>query len=103
MYLPAHFEVTDVPTICAHIEAHPLGTLVTVDELGLHADHIPFLYEDAGDGEGRLIGYVARASDAWRRTGNADVLVVFQGPSAYISPNWYPSKREHHRVVPTYN
>jgi transcriptional regulator len=52
----------------------------------------------------RLIGHVALANNVWRRADQgARVLAVFQGPHAYVSPNWYPSKREHHRVVPTYN
>lgn len=104
MYLPAHFTEPDRETQVALIRRHPLGALVTLDDEGLHADHIPFLYEAGEGGEGRLIGHVARNSGAWRRAdGIAEVLVVFQDATAYISPNWYPSKRETHRVVPTYN
>jgi transcriptional regulator len=104
MYLPISFVEPDRATLIELIQRRPLGTLVTLDNDGLHADHIPFLHESNGDSNGRLIGHVARNSDAWRRSGSiAEVLVVFQGVSAYISPNWYPSKREAHRVVPTYN
>jgi transcriptional regulator len=104
MYLPAHFEEADPEVMRRLIAALPLGMLVTVDEDGLHADHIPFLFE-ADDVRGdRLVGHVARGNGAWRRAGGTmESLVVFQGPSAYISPSWYATKAETHRVVPTYN
>jgi transcriptional regulator len=80
--------------------------LVTIGADGLHADHIPFILEVGPGDRDTLIGHVARNSGAWTRTGAGscgEVLVVFQGVSAYISPNWYPTKQETHRVVPTYN
>jgi len=106
VYLPAHFEETRAEVLYALIAEHPLGALVTLGADGLNANHIPFLLEpDAGE-HGRLIGHVARNNDAWRDVLGADQtesLVIFQGPSAYVSPNWYATKRETHRVVPTYN
>lgn len=68
--------------------------LVTAD---LSAVHLPLFL----DGE-RLIGHVARANDVWRAAPCA-ALVVMAGPEAYVSPNWYPSKAEHGRMVPTWN
>jgi transcriptional regulator len=47
---------------------------------------------------------VARANPVWRDIApDSDVLVIFRAVDAYISPNWYPSKHEHHRQVPTWN
>ena len=104
MYLPAHFEQSDPQAIAEAIAQNPLATLVTRDGEDLVADHVPFLLEGSPAPGARLIGHVAIANDVWRRAGEgARVLAVFQGPHAYVSPNWYPSKREHHRVVPTYN
>ncbi len=31
------------------------------------------------------------------------MLLLFQGPQAYVSPNWYPSKFQHGKAVPTWN
>ncbi len=104
MYLPAHFEQSDPQAVAEAIVRHPLATLVTRQGEDLAADHLPLLLEGLPAAGARLIGHVALANDVWRRAGEgARVLAVFQGPHAYVSPNWYPSKREHHRVVPTYN
>ena len=104
MYLPAHFAESRPDELARIIREHPLGMLVTSGSAGLDADHIPFEY-DAGTGpHGRLTAHVARANPLWQRcpTGTP-VLVVFRGAEAYVSPNWYPSKHETHRQVPTWN
>lgn len=104
MYIPAHFAETRPEALHRIIRKHPLGMLVTHGNAGLDADHIPFEF-DAGSGEhGVLIAHVARANTLWQRcpTGTP-VMVVFRGADAYISPNWYPSKQETHRQVPTWN
>lgn len=102
MYLPRHFEQTDERAVRALAAAHPLAMLVTVDADGRPcADHVPLLWEP-GDGHGVLRGHVARANPLWRRAGSR-VLAVFQGPDAYVSPGWYPSKAVHGKVVPTWN
>ena len=104
MYLPAHFE-EDRPDVMQRLIAeHPLGTIVTLGPDGLTANHIPFLFDMRSGERGTLIGHVARNNDLWRAaSGTTEALVIFQGPSAYISPNWYPTKQETHQVVPTYN
>lgn len=104
MYIPAHFLETRPAALHRIICEHPLGMLITHENAGLDADHIPFEF-DAGAGEhGALIAHVARANTLWQRcpTGTP-VMVVFRGAEAYISPNWYPSKHETHRQVPTWN
>ena len=104
MYLPEHFEESRPEVLRNLIAEHPLGILVTLGSNGLCADHIPFLYETRDETQGALIGHVARSNDLWHDTSAAlEVMVIFQGPSAYISPNWYATKRETHQVVPTYN
>ena len=104
MYMPQHFAETRPEVIHRIIHEHPLGTLVTQGADGLDADHIPFEFEPAEGTHGVLLAHVARANPLWQRcpTGS-QVMVVFRGAQAYISPNWYPSKHEAHRQVPTWN
>lgn len=104
MYLPAHFEETRAEALHGLIAAHPLGALVTHGPTGLDANHLPFEFDPATGAHGTLRAHVARANPLWREIREQkDVLVIFQGATGYISPNWYPSKHEAHRQVPTYN
>lgn len=104
VYLPPHFEVTDPDVLGDVIAASPLGMLVTVGSQGLAANHIPFVLDRAAGEHGRLLGHVARNNDVWHDHDPAHgALVVFQTADAYISPNWYVTKRTTHEVVPTWN
>ena len=104
MYIPAHFNEPDPKVLHAQIAQHPFGTLITHGKSGLDANHLPFELA-AGEGElGVLRAHVARANGVWQDIANDDeVLVVFRAGDAYISPNWYPSKHEFHKQVPTWN
>ena len=104
MYIPAHFAETRKEVLHSRIVQHPFGTLITHGSGGLDANHIPFELA-AEDGElGVLRAHVARANPVWQEVANGDeVLVVFHAGDAYISPNWYPSKHELHKQVPTWN
>jgi len=104
MYVPRHFEETRPEELHRLIRDYPLGTFVLNGPTGFGAHHLPFeLDADAGQ-HGRLIAHVARANPVWQEIRNGDeTLVVFHGGDAYISPNWYPSKQETHRQVPTWN
>ncbi len=104
MYLPEHFAETRVDELHRLIREYPLGTLVLSGPQGLDANHLPFILEPQADGRHALQAHVARNNALWREARDGDAcLVVFQAPSAYVSPNWYPSKRETHRHVPTWN
>ncbi len=104
MYLPAHFAIADAAAMHRVIREHPLGILVTSAADGLDANHIPFELDPGAGTQGVLKAHVARANPLWGRCrGGADVLVVFRAEEGYISPNWYPSKHETHRLVPTWN
>lgn len=104
MYLPAHFAETRPEELQRIIREHPLGMLVTHGSHGLDADHIPFEYDPGEDGLGMLSAHVARANPVWQRCpSGTPVMVVFRGAQAYVSPNWYPSKHDTHRQVPTWN
>lgn len=104
MYLPDHFREPRREVQIEFILTHPLGLLISSGAAGLVADSVPFcLYPDEGAG-GVLRAHVARANPQWRILTECDrCLVVFQGPEAYVRPGWYASKREHGKVVPTWN
>lgn len=102
MYIPRPFAVDDeaVRELLRHQGA---ADLVTLTDDGLTATVLPFVYDaDAGE-HGTLVGHMARANPQWRAAIRAEALVIVRGPDAYVSPSWYATKNEHHRVVPTWN
>lgn len=105
MYTPAHFDEARPEPLQQLLRDHPLGLLVTHGPQGLDALPLPFLHEPGTDTPGVLTAHVARANPVWREVPaeGAEVLVIFQASEAYISPNWYPSKHEAHKLVPTWN
>jgi transcriptional regulator len=104
MYLPAHFEETRPDVLAGLLREHPLATLVTLGSEGLTANHIPLEYDPEPAPYGTLRGHVARANPVWRDfAADLGVLAIFQGPQAYVTPNWYPTRAETGKVVPTFN
>jgi transcriptional regulator len=100
MYIPPHFQETSPDEIKEIVEAAPLACIVAMTAEGLVANHIPLLAATGGT----LIGHVALANDMHRLIAEGqDVLAIFRGDDAYVSPNFYPTKPEHHRHVPTWN
>jgi transcriptional regulator len=104
MYIPHHFREERSHVLQELIRTHSLATLVTLGPEGLLANHLPMILDIEPAPWGTLRGHLARANPQWRES-RTDVaaLAIFQGPAAYISPSWYPSKAQHGRVVPTYN
>jgi len=104
MYIPQMFREERSEVLHALIRAHPLATLVTHGANGLTANLVPFILIPGDGGPDILRAHMARGNEQFadlRQDG--EVLVIFQGPQAYISPSWYPAKREHGKVVPTWN
>lgn len=100
MYVPQHFLEIDRDEIAAVVAACPLACIVAQTAEGLIANHIPLLAAP----DGTLIGHVALANDMHGLIGEGqEVLAIFRGDDAYVSPNFYPSKAQHHRHVPTWN
>ena len=99
MYLPKHFEQQDPAELTRLMREHPLATLVSWQDGAPTADHVPLEYNAATQ---TLRGHVARANPLWKLAGQP-VLAVFTGPQAYVTPSWYPSKAQTHKVVPTWN
>lgn len=104
MYIPAHFAETRPEELTRIIRENPLGILATHGAPGLDANHLPFEFDPGAGEHGLLTAHVARANPLWQQcpTGTP-VLVVFRATDGYVSPNWYPSKHEAHRQVPTWN
>jgi transcriptional regulator len=104
MYQPPHFREDRLAVQHDLIRAHPLGLVITAGPGGLMANAIPFLVNPAASERGTLRGHFARANPQLRELAAVEeCLVVFQGPQAYITPNWYATKRETGKVVPTWN
>lgn len=104
MYLPPYFEEQRPDALERLMREHPLGMLVTLGAAGLNANPIPFIYDPAPAPFGTLRAHVARSNPVWNDfSPDIDALVLFQGPQAYVSPSWYASKKEHGKVVPTWN
>lgn len=108
MYQPPHFREDDLAVQHGLIRARPLGTLVTVGSDGaLSANPVPFLLDPPTDAApfGTLRAHLARANPQWRDLldGTREALAVFQDVDGYVTPSWYATKRDHGRVVPTWN
>jgi transcriptional regulator len=104
MYAPKNFEEKRTDILHSLVRQHPLATLITQGAAGLVVDHIPMVLSPEPEPFGTLFGHVARANPVWREFSDSiEAVAVFQGPETYISPSWYPGKREHGKVVPTWN
>jgi transcriptional regulator len=104
LYNPPAFRVEDRGALQDHIEQTGLAMLVTNGEHGPLVSHVPLLLDRNKGAQGTLLGHMARANPHWQSGDlNLDAVAVFPGPDAYISPSWYASKKEHGRVVPTWN
>src|SRR5262245_22133343 len=99
MYIPAHFAQRDLAALHQAIERYSFATLVSSAGGELTASHLPLLLDRSVGSHGTLLGHVARANSQWREAAGQEVLAIFTGPHAYISPTWYESTQ----VVPTWN
>lgn len=105
MYAQPAFRVEDQAELAAFIEARPFATLVVSDADGPVAAHIPMIANR--DASGTLVaieGHVARGNPiAALLAQPVRALAIFSGADAYVTPSLYLSKREHGKVVPTWN
>ena len=103
MYQPTAFVEKRVAVMQALIRKHPFATLVTCAGNAPQAVHLPFLLDPEPAPYGTLRGHVARANPLWQGPAHRDALVIFHGPQSYVTPSWYPTKRDSGEVVPTWN
>ncbi len=99
MYVPSAFAESDLTTLHDFIERHGFGLLCSQHDGTPLASHLPLLIDRTLGAQGTLRGHMARANSQWRLAAQSEVLAVFSGPHAYISPTWY----EADDVVPTWN
>jgi len=104
MYVPAHFAVSDPDQIAAFVEQAGAADFVTFDGARMTASLLPVIWDRSGGEHGRLLGHLALANPQWEAAdAGVPALAIVHGPQAYVSPSWYPSTRQHGRVVPTWN
>ncbi|MFM8332205.1 MAG: FMN-binding negative transcriptional regulator [Candidatus Methylumidiphilus sp.] len=103
MYIPEAFAEPHTDSLHALMRSHPLATVVALSEEGLEANHIPLQVLAEPLPYGRLRGHMARANPAWRGfSPTVEILAIFHGPNAYVSPSWYASAADG-KAVPTWN
>jgi len=104
LYLPAHFNETRIDVLHSLMRKHPLATLVVSGSSGLIANHMPVETLSSPAPLGCLHGHIARANPLWKEyREDTPALAIFQGPQAYVSPSFYPSKAVSGEVVPTWD
>ncbi len=103
MYQPDHFRVDDIAEMHALMRARPFAALVSAGAAGLYGTHLPTVLKNEG-AFGTIECHLARANPhAKDLAAGGEALMIFQGPEAYVTPSWYPSKAAHGKVVPTWN
>jgi transcriptional regulator len=101
IYIPSSFAENDAQRLQDFMRAHSFATLVTQHDGAPFASHLPLMLESGVGQHGALLGHMARANPQWQDLASgAEMLVVFQGEHAYVSPAWYEA---HPMSVPTWN
>jgi transcriptional regulator len=104
IYNPPAFKETDLPTLQAQIAASGLTTLISVGANGPIVSNLPIVFDASPTPYGTIAGHLARGNPQWRESDlSRPALALFMGADAYVSPGWYETKREHGKVVPTWN
>lgn len=103
MFIPKKFRQENTEELIAMMQKYSFATLITQSEEGIEATHLPVII--SGETDKLFIkAHIAKANPLWKSVKDgADVLVIFNGPNCYISPNHYPTKKETGKAVPTWN
>lgn len=99
MYLPASFKIQDTQEMVRFIQQNSFGILFSQVNGHPFATHLPLLIKEGSTENRKLLGHFAKANPHWNELDGVEVLTVFHGPHAYISPSWYVEKQ----AVPTWN
>jgi len=103
MHLPDHFRVEDVAEMHALMRGRPFAALVSAGPSGLYGSHLPTVLKDEGP-NGVIECHLARANPHWKDlAAGGEAMMIFQGPEGYITPNWYTTKAQTGKAVPTWN
>lgn len=98
MYIPKTFEMNYIDQMIQFIKENSFGVMVSMGKETLHGTHLPFLVEKQAEGNVQLIGHMSKANRQWREIED-EVMIIFSGPHAYVSPSWY----EEEGFVPTWD
>ena len=103
MYNPHHFEETRIEVLHELMQREPFAVVVTLGASGLDANHLPLELDASTPPFGTLRGHVSRANAMWKESSKVETLVIFEGPQHYVTPDWYPTKAQTGKSVPTWN
>jgi transcriptional regulator len=104
LYNPPAFKESDLPALQTQIAASGLTTLISVGANGPIVSNLPIIFDASLGKYGMIAGHLARGNPQWRESDlDIPAIAIFMGADAYVSPNWYPAKQEHGKVVPTWN
>ncbi|NRB25967.1 FMN-binding negative transcriptional regulator [Shewanella sp.] len=103
MHIPSKFKQNDDSQLMAIMREYPFATLITNTESGVEATHLPVVFKES-EGKFTILAHIARANKLWESVKDgSEILLIFNGPNCYISPNYYPTKKESGKAVPTWN
>ena len=103
MYEVEHFAQSDNSTLASYMDENPFGALVVCTPEGPSVDHLPMEFDPTLGSHGRLLGHIARSNPLGQRFPSGPALAIFSAHHGYVSPDWYASKADDPRVVPTWN
>ncbi|MGE0765730.1 MAG: FMN-binding negative transcriptional regulator [Hyphomicrobiaceae bacterium] len=103
MYIPPLFRVSELPEIHSAMREARSASFVTATSDGLVATPLPIILDESDGPYGTLYAHIARANPQWKLEPTCEAMAIFSGPEAYVSPSWYATKHETHKVVPTWN
>jgi transcriptional regulator len=103
MYTPPAFRMEDLSDIHKAMREARAATLVTATAGGLIGTPLPTMIAPDEGEYGTLYAHVARANNQWKTPPVGEAMAIFHGPQAYVTPSWYATKKETHKVVPTWN
>ena len=103
MYAPRWFKEDRIEVLQAEINKISFGAIITAGPSGITASHVPMLIDPTKGRLGTLFGHLAKGNPQWKNTPAGEGLASFVGPDAYITPNWYPTKKVDAKTVPTWN
>jgi transcriptional regulator len=103
MHIPSKFKQKDGRQLKDLIREYPFATLITQSEYGIEATHFPVIL-NCIEGKDIIQAHIAKANKIWEVVKEgSEILLIFNGPNCYISPNYYPTKKETGKAVPTWN
>ncbi|BCK05112.1 Protease synthase and sporulation protein PAI 2 [Vibrio cholerae] len=94
LHIPGKFKQDNIDVLVNLMREYPFATVITSSNSVIEANHLPLSLIEL-DGKLRLKGHIAKVNSVWQTANPAsEVLVIFNGPNSYVSPSYYPTKKE---------